>query len=118
MARAFKPAAPFTVPMKLLTPVLINDHGARKKKYSDPKDSEVFFGAFRTFGGSERDENGVITLNDTAVIDTWFDPAIRADCAVYVCETKLTYEIISEPEDIEMRHQYLQFKVLKVGGKP
>ena len=88
-----------------------------KKSYSAPEDSALFFGSFRTFGGAENVENGVYTLIDTGTIDTWYRPDIKADCRIYICETEQVYEIISDPEDIDMRHQYLQFKVRKVGGK-
>ena len=62
-------------------------------------------------------KNDVITAIDTAVIDTWYRPDIKANCAVYICETGDIFEIIGRPEDIDFRHQYLKFKVQKVGGK-
>ena len=36
---------------------------------------------------------------------------------IYICETGQAYDVLGDPEDIEMRHQYLQIKVRKVGGK-
>ena len=117
MARNFKASAPFNVPMKILIPTSERVQGVVKKSFTNPDDSDLFFGSFRTFGGTESTENGVYTLIDTATIDTWYRPDIKADCRIYLCETEQTYEIISDPEDIGMRHQYLQFKVRKVGGK-
>lgn len=113
----FKPSAPFTVAMKLLVPVSSSDYGAKKKVFSTPSQSATIFGSFRTFGGTETTENGLLTTVNTGVINTWFRPDIKADCRIYLCDTKDTYEIISDPEDIDFRHQYLQFKVKKVGGK-
>lgn len=118
MARSYKPSAPFNVAMKILVPTETVVTGTTKKTFTDPESSEMFFGSFRTFGGTENVRNGVYTLIDTAVIDTWYRPDIKANCRIYVCETEQTYEIISDPEDIDMRHQYLQFKVRKFGGKP
>lgn len=118
MARIYKPSAPFTVPMKLLTPTSVRVDGVLKKVFSDPANSELFNGSFRRFGGTENVSNDVYTVIHTATIDTWFRPDITPDCRIYMCETGEIYEIISEPEDINMRHQYLQFKVKKVGGKP
>lgn len=103
--------------MKILVPTSERVQGVLKKSYSAPEDSALFFGSFRTFGGAENVENGVYTLIDTGTIDTWYRPDIKADCRIYICETEQVYEIISDPEDIDMRHQYLQFKVRKVGGK-
>lgn len=118
MARNFKASMPFNVPMKLLVPVAVSEYGAVKKTFSDPETSELFFGSFRTFGGSEGMKDGMYTIVDTAVIDTWYRPDIKADCQIYLCDTGQTYDIISDPEDIDFRHQYLQFKVRKIGGKP
>ena len=117
MARNFKPAAPFNVPMKLLVPVTVQIQGVAKKTFSDPDNSELFYASFRKFGGTENTQNGVYTLIDTATVNTWYRPDIQANCRIYLCDTEQTYEIISDPEDINMRHQYLQFKVRKVGGK-
>lgn len=114
----FKPSAPFNVAMKILVPTETVVTGTTKKTFTDPESSAMFFGSFRTFGGTENVRNGVYTLIDTAVINTWYRPDIKANCRIYVCETEQTYEIISDPEDIDMRHQYLQFKVRKFGGKP
>lgn len=113
----YKPAAPFNVPMKLLTPITSVEYGAVKKTFTAPEDSELFFGSFRTYGGTENVENGVYTLIDTASVGTWYRPDIKGDCRVYLCDNEQIYEIISDPEDIDMRHQFLQFKVRKVGGK-
>lgn len=117
MARRYKPSAPFSVPMKILVPTSSSVQGVLKKEYSDPEDSELFFGSFRTFGGVENVQDGVYTLINTATVDTWYRPDIKADCRIYLCETGDIYEITGDPEDIEMRHQYLQIRLRKVGGK-
>ena len=116
--RDFKPYAPFTTAMKLLIPTTEKVKGVSAKTFPEPKDGELIYGTFRTYGGTEKVENGVITVIDTATIDTWYRPDITSDCRVYVCDSKQTYEILGTPEDILMRHQYLQFKVRKIGGKP
>ena len=117
MAKGYRPSAPFTVPMKLLVPVTSMSYGVVQKQFSDPEESELFFGSFRTFGGTESMRDDVYTIVDTGVIDTWYRPDIKADCQIYMCETGQIYDIISDPEDINFRHQYLQFKVRKAGGK-
>ncbi len=121
MARSFKPKMPFNVPMKLLVPSSVRVQGALKKTYPKPEDvpdeTGLFYGSIRSFSGMENVQNGMYTLVDTIKIDTWYRPDITADCRIYVIETGMTYEIISDPSDINMRHQYLQFRVRKVGGK-
>lgn len=113
----FKPSAPFNVPMKLLVPTTTMVYGSATKTFSDPETSELFYGSFRTFGGTENLQDGVYTVIDTGVINTWYRPDIKADCQIYLCDTEQVYDIVSDPEDIDFRHQYLQFKVRKVGGK-
>ena len=114
---AYKPSAPFTVPMKLLVPNTTNPYGVTTKTFSDPEQSELFFGSFKTYGGTESFRDNVLTVVDTGVIDTWYRPDIKANCKIYLCDTQQIYDIISDPEDIEFRHQYLRFKVQKAGGK-
>lgn len=110
---------PFDVPMKLLVPTSTVVKGVTKKVFPTPDEVEtVFFGSFRTYGGTENMSNDVYTVYDTAVIDTWYTPDITSDCRVYICETGEVYDVISRPENVGMRHQYIQFKLQKVGGKP
>ena len=118
MARSYRPNSPFDVAMKLLIPQTTMVKGVRKTVYPDPKDVEaVFFGSFKTFGGTENWSNEVYTIYNTAIVQTWFNPLIKSDCQIYICETGEIYNIINEPENVNMRHQFLQFKVEKVGGK-
>ena len=105
--------------MKLLTPTYSRVKGVPQKTFPDPdKVEEVFFGSFRTYGGTESISNGVYTVFDTGTIKTWYNPNIKSDCRVYMCDTGEIFEIISRPENINVRHQYMDFKVRLVGGKP
>lgn len=117
--RNFKPQTPFDSAFKLLKPTTTMVKGVAKKVFPEPADvTDVFYGNFRTYGGSENMSNDVYMVYDTGIINTWYDPQITSDCRVYLCDTGEVYEIINRPENISMRHQYLQFKVQKVGGKP
>jgi SPP1 family predicted phage head-tail adaptor len=113
----YKPAAPFTTPAKILKPTVSNSYGVNGKTFSEPSKSDDIFISFRTFGGTESLKNDLWTVIDTAVIDTWYRPDITSDCRIYLCETGEVFEVIGDPEDIDRRHQYLKFKVKKVGGK-
>lgn len=118
---AYVPNTPFTVPMKLLIPTWKTVSGVRKKVYPSPDevtdDDMLIFGSFRTFGGTETNSNGVYSIENTATIETWFRPDITADCQIALIPTGEIYEVIGAPENIEMRNQYLKFKVKMVGGK-
>lgn len=110
---AYIPSTPFTVPLMLLIPKKKQVKGVWTKEY--PDEGEIFNCSFRTFGGTEREINSVYSIEDTAVIDTWYRPDIKADCAVKT-EDGTIYEIIGTPEDIDRRHQYLKFKVKAIKG--
>lgn len=108
----FKPSGPFTVPMQLLIPTSTMKKGSVTKEY--PTNGILFFGTFRTFGGTERTVNDTIVVENTAVVETWYRPDIQADCRVIV--GGIPYEILGTPENIAMRNQYLLFKVRAIKG--
>ena len=86
------------------------------KTFPSPSKGVEFFGSFKTFGGTERDVNGLYSVEDTASIECWYNPSIKSDCRVYVSITGAAYEIMGEPEDIDLRHQFMKFKVRRVKG--
>ena len=115
--REYKAPLPFTVAMKVLIPTEEKIKGVVKKTFPEPEDAPLIFGAFRTYGGTEIANNDVITIYDTANVDTYYNPDITSDCRIYLCDTGEVYDVINRPEDINMRHQYMRFKVRKIGGK-
>lgn len=90
--------------------------GSKKKKYPDVEDGDMFKGSFKSYGGTESTENGILSIIDTATIETWFRPDIKSDCMIVLPESGAKYEVIGEPENIEMRNQILKFKVRRVKG--
>lgn len=114
--KTYKPSAPFNVAMVLLKPVYENVLGVQKKTFPSISDEKLFYGSFKTFGGTERDVNGAYSLENTAAIDCWYQPDITSDCHIVVCSTGMEYEIIGEPENINMQNQYMKFKVIGVKG--
>lgn len=120
MAKSFKPSGPYDCPMIVLNPEDTIVKGVKKKVFPNPedvKDTCLFFGSFRTFGGTENFSNNVYTVFDTATIETWYRPDITTESRIYICETGQSFDVINTPENIAMRHQFMQFKVQKVGGK-
>lgn len=112
----YKPSTPFTVPLMLLEPTSSTVSGVGVKTYPEMKNGVQFFGSFKTYGGTEREVNGVYSIEDTAQIECWYRPEIKSDCRVGVPATGAIYEIIGEPENIELRNQYLKFKVRRTKG--
>lgn len=123
----FRPSAPFSVSMVLLTPAYSTAYGVSKKTFpsitealnevdTNDKPINLFFGNFKTYGGTERDVDGLYVIEDTASIETWYRPDIVSDCRIGVIATGAVYEIWGEPENINMRNQYLKFKVRRYKG--
>ena len=115
-----------SIPQILLTPTYKSVTGvltksyptieeALEKKDSSGKSVNLFFGTFKTYGGTERDVNGVYSIEDTANVETWFRPDIKSDCRIAL-ETGEIYDILGEPENVNRRNQFLKFKVKRVKG--
>lgn len=107
-------AAQMTTPMRLQTPTSGKTLGVGVKTYADV--SGVVMVNMKTYGGTERDDNGVLTVEDTAQIVCWYRPDIRSDCRMIRLTDGAVYDILGEPENIEMRNQFLKFKVRRVKG--
>ena len=72
------------------------------------------FCKFRTFGGTESTVNGVLSVTDTANVETYYRPDITSSSRIQL--NNKVYEVIGEPENIEQRNLYLKFKVQAVVG--
>ena len=42
----------------------------------------LFFGSFKTYGGTEKTVNGIYSIEDTANIETWYRPDIASNCKI------------------------------------
>lgn len=114
------------IPLILLTPIPKTISGVTKNEYptieealsvkdEDNNPINLFFGSFKTFGGTEVESNGVYSIEKTANVETWFRPDIKANCRIAL-EDGETYDILGDPEDINKRHQFLKFKVRRIKG--
>ena len=108
----YRPSEPFTVPLWLLKPTYSDSYGVITKTYTD---GELIFASWKTYGGTEREVNGVYSIENTAIVETWYRPDIKSNCRLRT-ETGEVYEILGEPEDISLRHQFLKFKVMQIKG--
>lgn len=110
-----KEAAAMTTAVKLQKRVTTKVSGAPEISYVDA-DDPILSCSFKTYGGTESVNNGLLTIINTANIVTWYRPDITAACRIILLQDNSVWEIIGEPENIEMRNQILQFKVKKVTG--
>lgn len=112
----YRPNLDNMIPLFLLIPTYSTVSGVEVKSYPSWENGSLFYGSFKTYGGTERDVNGLYSIIDTAVIETWFRPDIKSDCRIGVPSTGAIYEIINEPENVNMRNQFLKFKVKRFKG--
>jgi hypothetical protein len=114
MAR-YKPAKDFRTPMYLYVVTGYEEKmGVQKPVYSET--GILFFGSFATYGGTERERNGIVVVEDTATVATWYRPEFAANARVALAETGKLYEITGEPENIEQRSLYTEMKLTAVRG--
>ncbi len=112
--KRYKPSESFLVPMYLFTPQIVTVKGSSKKII--PETGKLFYCSFRSFGGTEKVIDNVLSVEDTAVIETWYRVDIKSD-SILKDSSGLVYEIIGTPENISMKNQYLKFKIrAKKGG--
>lgn len=109
----YRPSGPFNVPMFLFIPTSTTAKGSTKNIY--PESGELIYCTFRTFGGTEKVVGDVLAVENTAVIETWFRPDIKANCQLEDVDG-LRYEILGTPENINQRNQYLRFKIRAIKG--
>lgn len=118
---SYRPELNDTIPLVLLKPTHKTTSGVTTKVFPNvdealKDESNLFFGTFKTYGGTERDVNGVYSIEDTANIETWYRDDIKSDCRIARANDKVVFDIINDPEDINQRHQFLIFKVRRVKG--
>ena len=104
-------------PMKLM---IVKEYqktnGVSKAIYEEANDSIIYCN-FKTYGGTERTENGRYVIEDTADIVTWFRPDINSDCQLIRLSDNAKFEIINEPENIDQANMYSKFKIRRIKGK-
>lgn len=111
----YKPDLPYTTPALLLIPTYSTKKGVTFKTYEE-KDGIQIFCSWKTYGGTETNNNGIYSVIDTAQIETWFRPDIKSDCRIKDLQTGDIYEILGRPEDIGKRHQFMKFKIQAIEG--
>lgn len=112
--KTYKPSFPYSTAIELLIPTYATKKGVRVKEF--PEEGIRLNCSFKTYGGTETTVNDVYSLEDTAQVETWYRPDIKADCRIKVISSGQTYDIMNTPENIDMRSQFCKFKVRAVQG--
>lgn len=117
MNKIYFPKKPFNTSFKIINPTGFKQVN-NKTVYAYPENSEdIINGSFVTYGGTETLVNDVLTIVDTAVIETFYRPDITSLTRIKKLKDGKVYEIMGIPENIEERNIFLKFKVKHIGGK-
>lgn len=107
-------AAEMTTPLILQTPTTTKYNGVRKNTFTDT--DGVIFANFKTYGGTERQVDGILEVEETAQIVCWYRPDIQSNCRIKRATDGAVFEIIGDPENIELRNMFLKFKIRRIKG--
>lgn len=110
----FKPAFPFSTSIELLIPSYTTKKGVPVKSF--PSAGIRINCSWKTYGGTETTTNDLYTVIDTANVETWYRPDIKSDCRIRLMATGDVYEIIGKVENVNVRNQFVKFKVRAVEG--
>lgn len=106
-------AVQMTTAMVLQIPTPTKEIGVTVKSYTDVM---RFNCNFKTYGGTESVSNNVLSVIDTADITCWYNPMFASGCRVKRLNDNAVFEILGEPENLEMRNMYLKFKIRRIKG--
>lgn len=116
MTRSYwKPDMSTPCPLYIINPIKIESNlGKTTAIYPELKDAltekNKVYGTLKTYQGTKREEMGAVFYEDTAQVNMWFRPDITTDTRVYNPITNTVYKIITEPENINNKNQYLVFR--------
>lgn len=118
----YKINEPYTTLMYILKPTTtISSKGVPKKDFTKCSESQKMYCLFKTYGGTtsamsnENVVNGIIAVVDTAIIETWYNPEITANCRLAFDDNN-AYEILGAPENLSMRNRTMKIRVKKITG--
>lgn len=97
----------------ILVPTTKNVNG--KVVYVYPDTGDIINAAYTTFGGTESVVNGVYSVIDTGTVETWYRPDITSTTRLKREDGRI-YDVEGDPENIEMRNQFLKIKVKCIGN--
>lgn len=112
--KPYKPVAPFSTPFKIGTPTVTTVKGVPVKTYTES--ATVYHGLIRSFLGTESVKDGLYSVIDTATLETWFTPDLKANCRIHLLDSGDLYEVVGTPENIQLRNQYMKARLQAVKG--
>lgn len=109
----YRPSSPFTTPAMILGAEYHKVNGVEHKTFVE---RDMIYVTAKSYGGTEREVNGRLVIEDTLQIETWYRPDITSSDHIRLLDDNSEWEIINEPENIERRNQFLKFKLRRFAG--
>lgn len=109
----YKPQLPFNVPAMHMKCKTEKVNGVNQESFTD---TAMFFCSAKSYGGTEKTVNGVVVVEDTWTIDTWYNPKFKKGDHIRFLDDGSEFKILASPENINRRGQYMRFKVVAIGG--
>lgn len=108
---------------RMTTPILIIQTTPVKNDgrvtYKETENTEQAWCVWKGYGGTEKqsgaNQTTLTTYEDTATIQMRYTPTVNQNSIIKNLITDEKYRIISILDDINQLHQYLVFKVKKIG---
>ena len=113
MAKQYQPQVPFSVPAMHLKRSTTKVNGVNQETFTE---QSIFNCSAKSYGGTEKVVNGVYVIEDTWLIDTWYNPAFGKGDRIRFLDDMSEFEILASPENINRRGQYMRFKVVRISG--
>jgi hypothetical protein len=79
-------------------------------------EGKIFLANFSTYGSSEQERNGIDVVEENTVLTTWYNPKIEAGCRIVRLTDGAAFDVVGEPENVEMRDMFSVVKVRRVRG--
>lgn len=103
---------PFKTLFYILSPSYEQVNGVQKKTLTE---TGRFYASARSFGGTEKVVDGVYSIIKTMTLQTWYRPDIVS--GVVLKDTAGdNWEILGDPENINMDKRYMQIKIKRIDG--
>lgn len=109
----YKLTSPLTTPAMILKAEYRKVNGVNVKEFTE---HDLIYVCAKSYGGTEREVNGKLVVEDTMQIETWYRPDITSKDAIRLLDDGSEWEIMNTPENIERRNQFLKFKVRRMTG--
>jgi hypothetical protein len=103
----------FTTPIRVQHRVETLVNGAPDISWEDASPA-IQYCNFKPFHGTEAVQAGSIGTVDGGTITMWYDPSLKTSDRILLNDNiNLAYEVLN-PENVEMRNQFLILKVFRV----